>query len=258
MPRFPLHHTPALKRPASFPARMAVLLLCCMAHPAQADPGYYLVSVYEDEGATHLDYRYWAIRRPNAPELVWPEIGLGYGVTKRWYTELFMSYIGPSHNQPQPSTLNWQNDYLLTQGQTSWDVAIHSNLISGQMGQADNALEIGPVLQTDVGRVQINTNLIFEQALGSDTGRPPQLKYQWQAKYRWNTALHTGLQGFGELGDWNHWGNAKRQSPRWGPVFAGSLPVGGKQRVEYQAAYLTGSVYGGAGDMISVRLQYVY
>ena len=45
-----------------------------------------------------------------------------------------MSYIGPSHNQSQPSTLNWQNDYLLTQGQTSWDVAIHSNLISGQMG----------------------------------------------------------------------------------------------------------------------------
>lgn len=245
-----------VRRPRASIARWLLPLLCWAAPAAQADPGYYLVSVYEDEGAVHLDYRYWAIRRPNAPEVVWPEIGIGYGVTKRWYTELFMSYIGPSHNQSQPSTLNWQNDFLLTQGQYSWDVAIHSNLISGQMDQNDTALEIGPVFQTDVGRLQINTNLIFEQALGSDTGRPPQLKYQWQAKYRWNPAWHTGLQGFGELGDWNQW--SKRQSHRWGPVLSGSLSVGGKQRVEYQAAYLTGSVYGGGGDMISVRLQYVY
>ena len=252
----PQSTAPALKRLASFIRPAALWLLCWAAAPAQADPGYYMVSVYEDEGATHLDYRYWAIRRPNAPELVWPEIGIGYGVTKRWYTELFMSYIGPSHGQSQPSTLNWQNDYLLTQGQYNWDVAIHSNLISGQTDQNDNALEIGPVLQTDVGRVQINTNLIFEQALGSDTGRPPQLKYQWQAKYRWNAAWHTGLQGFGELGDWNQW--SRRQSHRWGPVVAGSLPLGGKQRVQYQAAYLTGSVYGSSGDMLSVRLQYVY
>ena len=258
MLRSPKPNTPIRQRLLPCVVRWAPLLLLGATSIAQADPGYYLVSVYEDEGAVRLDYRYWAIRRPKAPEVVWPEIGIGYGVTKRWYTELFMSYIGPSHNQSQPSTLNWQNDYLLTQGQYSWDLAIHSNLIHGQIDQNDSAIEIGPVLQTDVGRVQINTTMIFEQSLGSDTGRPPQLKYQWQAKYRWNAAWHTGLQGFGELGDWNQWSHVKRQSHRWGPVVAGSIPLSGKQRVEYQAAYLTGSVYGSAGDMISVRLQYVY
>jgi hypothetical protein len=233
-------------------------VLLAAAAPARADPGYYLVSVYEDEGATHVDYRYWSVARPGAADVVWPEIGIGYGVTKRWYTELYMSYIGPSHNQSKPSTLNWQNDYLLTQGQFSWDVALHSNLISSQTGQGGNALELGPVLQTDVGRIQINSNLLFEHSLGSDTGRPPQLKYQWQAKYRWNTALHTGLQGFGELGDWNRWASPNQQSHRWGPVLTGAWPIGTKQRVEYQAAYLIGSVYGASGDMLSVRLQYVY
>ncbi|OYU44428.1 MAG: hypothetical protein CFE44_12975, partial [Burkholderiales bacterium PBB4] len=210
------------------------------------------------EGAARLDYRYWTVRRPLSPEVVWPEVGLGYGVNNRWYTELFMSYIGPNPAQAKPNTLNWQNDFLLTQGQYSWDVALHTNLVSDQAGQKANALEIGPVLQTDIGRVQINANLIFEQALGADTGRPPQLKFQWQAKYRWHTVFHWGLQGFGELGDWNRWSGANQQSHRWGPVVVGTLPWAAKQRLEYQAAYLGGSVYGSVGDMLSVRLQYVY
>ncbi len=233
----------------------ALLLAAGLAH---ADPGYYLVTVYEDADTAHIDYRYWAVRRPGRPEVVWPEIGFGYGVNTRWYTELFMSYEGPSHSRAQPNTLNWQNDFLLTQGQYTWDFALHTNLIQSQSGTDENALEIGPVLQTDLGRVQLNTNLVFEQQLASGNGEPPQLKYQWQAKYRWNTALHTGLQGFGELGDWNHWAPANRQSHRWGPVLTGAWATGAKQRVEYQAAYLMGSVYGSAGDMLSVRLQYVY
>lgn len=235
-----------------------VLAVGGMALPARADPGYYLVTVYEDEGVARLDYRYWAVRRPRVRELVWPEIGLGYGVNKRWYTELLMSYIGPNHAQARPSTLNWQNDYLLTQGQYSWDIALHTNLVADQSGSQANALEWGPVLQTDMGRAQLNVNVIFEKALGADGGRPAQLKYQWQAKYRWMSALQGGLQGFGELGDWNHWAPAAQQSHRWGPMVSGSVSSGAKQRWEYQAAYLVGSVYGGSGEMLSVRLQYVY
>jgi hypothetical protein len=114
------------------------------------------------------------------------------------------------------------------------------------------------VFQTDVGRTQLNGNLIFEKSLAPGNTRAPQLKYQWQAKYRWSSALHTGVQGFGELGEWNHWADANRQSHRWGPVVSGTWALNEQQRIEYQAAYLTGSIYGAAGDMLSVRLQFVY
>ena len=233
--------------------------LVCMANPAQADPGYYLVTVYEDEGRTHIDYRYWTVKLDGAAEVVWPEIGIGYGVTKRWYTELFVSYIGPSFSDSKPSTVNWQNDYLLTQGQYDVDVALHSNLVMGQQGQDANALEIGPVFQTDVGRTQLNANLIFEKSLASGNSAAPKLKYQWQTKYRWKSQLHFGLQGFGELGTWNHWTDAGKQSHRWGPMVSGTWALGGQQAVEYQIAFLKGSVYGGApGEMLSLRLQYLY
>ncbi len=104
--------------------------LVCLAVPAHADPGYYLVSVYEDEGRIHLDYRYWTVQLDGSDKVVWPELGIGYGVTKRWYTELLTSYEGATVAASQPSNVNWQNDYLLTQGQYDVDIALHSNLVS--------------------------------------------------------------------------------------------------------------------------------
>ncbi len=244
-----------MPQPKTSTAALVLALWCTLGY---ADPGYYLVAVYEDAGKTHVDYRYWTVQRKGAPEVVWPEIGIGYNVNSRWYTELFMSYIGPSLSKSVPRTLNWQNDFLLTQGQWDVDVALHTNLIKEQLSQNGNALEFGPVLQTDVGRVQLNGNLIFEKSLAPSNSGAPQLKYQWQAKYRWNQALHMGLQGFGELGTWNRWLDTDRQSHRWGPVIGGSLGLGEAQRVEYQAAYLSGSVYGSTANMLSLRLQLVF
>jgi hypothetical protein len=235
----------------------AILFLGCTLQ-VRADPGYYLVTVYEDEGKARIDYRYWTVKFQGTSEIVWPEIGIGYGVTKRWYTEIFSSFIGDKVASSKPSTLNWQNDFLLTQGQYDIDLALHTNLVIDQAGTGADALEFGPVVQTDVGRVQLNGNLIFEQSLSGEYGHTPQLKYQWQAKYRWNAALHTGVQGFGELGDWNNWSGASAQSHRWGPMVSGSIPVGAKHSVEYQAALLKGKVYASDCDMLSVRLQYLF
>ena len=97
------------------------MLLCCAA--AQADPGYYLVSVYENEGARSVDFRYWSVKQNGAAEVVWPEIGVGCGVSKRWTTELLASYIGPSISSARLGSLNWQNDLLLRHGRYPVDVA---------------------------------------------------------------------------------------------------------------------------------------
>jgi hypothetical protein len=84
-------------------------------------------------------------------------------------------------------------------------------------------------VQTDIGRMQLNGNLVFERGLGDGPPRDTQLKYQWQVKYRWNQGLHVGLQGFGEPGKWNDWEPSRQQSHRAGPMTAGTLPIGGNQ-----------------------------
>lgn len=234
------------------------LALALASAGAWADPGYYLVTVYENAGEVSIDYRYWTVKNRGSGEVIWPEIGVGYGVSKRWYTELLASFIGSGTMATRLGSLNWQNDYLLTQGQYDIDLALHTKLVHNYTARSGDALEYGPVLQTEVGRTQLNANLVFERPFNRSVARPTQLKYQWQIKYRWKPAFQFGLQGFGELGEWDNWAPRKRQSHRAGPMLAGTLPLGQTQSLKYQAALLGGSIYGSAGTMFSMRLQYVF
>ncbi len=237
---------------------LAAGLLLLLPHFALADPGYYLVSVYENEGEKNIDFRYWTVKFPGQPETIWPEIGFGYSVTKRWYTEVYASYIGSAGQATAISSWNWQNDYLLTQGQYPIDVALHTNLYFNQGSGSGYALEFGPAMQTDFGRTQVNANLIFERSFGMTPEPATQLKYQWQVKYRWRPMFQFGLQGFGELGDWDHWAPQKFQSHRFGPVIAGTWSLGGKEAIKYQLAYLNGGIYTRNGYMLSSRMQYAF
>lgn len=233
--------------------------LCVPAASRAADPGYYVVSAYDNEGVRSFDVRYWTVRSPGQSTVLWPEVGMGYGVSSRWYTELFASWIGSSDQATTLSLWNWQNEYLLTQGQYPFDLALHASLIRHAGPGATYELEYGPVLQTDVGRTQLNANLFFDRGLSAaNKDRPVRMKYQWQVKHRWTRRLNPGLQGFGELGPWNDWAPNARQSHRAGPAVFGTFDLADGRAVLYQAAWLWGSVYGDRASMFSARLQYTF
>jgi hypothetical protein len=109
-----------------------------------------------------------------------------------------------------------------------------------------------------LGRFRLNGNLVFERLWGLPVARPTQLKNQWQAKYRSKPEFQFGLQGFGEIGPWNDWAPSSRQSHRFWPVLAGTLPLGKPQAVQYQLTYLEGKIYAKPGRMVSLRLQYAF
>jgi hypothetical protein len=234
-----------------------LLAAAAAAGPAAAEPGYYVVTAYDNAGARAIDFRYWSIGIPAKPTLVWPEIGFAYGVSSRWYTEVYASYIGTAASATRLGTVNWQNEYLLTQGELPVDIALHAKVIYHQVRGTGWGLEWGPVLQTDVGRTQLNANVFVERGYGDALPVPAELKYQWQVRHRWKPALHIGLQGFGELGPWDRWAPRDQQSHRAGPAIFGTLPSGSAQPFSWQAAYLLGTVYGGQrARMFSMRLLY--
>lgn len=210
---------------------------------ALADPGYYLVTPYSQPGQLAVDARYWTVKAPREKATLWPELGLRYGVNSRWTSGLFASYIGETLGTQKLSSLNWQNLLLLTQGQYPFDLGLHAQLIH-ERGEG-NVLELGPVLQTEWGRSQLNFNLFFEHDWASSKGT--QLKYQWQALHRLRPGLRLGLQGFGELGRWDAW--SQRQSHRAGPTLRLGLAA-----AELQAGYLWGKTYGSRGDMFTAQL----
>lgn len=223
---------------------LSLLIGLISVGPALADPGYYLLTPYSQAQQWALDLRYWTVKSPREQATLWPELGLRYGFDSRWTSEVLASFIGNSFRDQTLSSLNWQNAYLLTQGQYPFDLAIHTQVIH-ERGEG-NSLELAPVFQTDVGMTQVNVNVVLEHTWPSTDGT--QLKYQWQALQRLQPGLRVGLQGFGELGRWDHWSD--RQSHRAGPV----LHMGLMGKVDLQAAYLWGTTYGSRGDMFSAQL----
>ncbi|MEK8030598.1 hypothetical protein AACH06_07140 [Ideonella sp. DXS29W] len=233
------------------------------ATSVRADPGYYVLAPYDNDGLRVVDLRYWTVKHHGEPEVIWPEVGLGYGINSRWMTELLYSTIGPANWDIVPSSLAWQNEWLLTQGEWPIDLALHASLIreAGVDGRIWS-IEYGPLLQTDWGRTQLNANVLFERRFEPDDTQPIQMKYQWQIRHRWHPLMNFGLQGFGELGPWSHWDEAGRQSHRAGPALFGHVDLGdgdaSAQTLAYQAAYLLGSVYRRRGSMFTVRVQWQF
>jgi hypothetical protein len=237
-----------------FTPRSLLALLCgLLAAPAQADPGYYVVTPYPNEGQRVIELRYWTVARTGRPEMIWPELGARYGFNSRWTSGLLVSWIGESQKATRLSTLNWTNDFMLTQGEWPLDLALHTQWVRDRETGDRGAFEWGPALQTDFGRTQANLNLVFERGTGADRGKPTMLKYQWQLRHRWQPGLHFGAQGFGELGDWNDWDPHSRQSHRAGPALFGTVRAGDDQALQLSAAWLQGRTYRRSGHMLSLR-----
>src|SRR5205085_10333786 len=151
---------------------LAILaLLGAGAAQAMVNPGYYVVTVYDDEGLRTLDFRYWSVQANEGNTTVlWPEVGVGWNVNGRWYTELLASWITSSKFPTRLETLNWQNDVLLTQGQYPFDLAMHTQLIRPQRPASGWALEVGPVFQTDIDRTQLVFNVFVQRGFESLSG----------------------------------------------------------------------------------------
>ena len=240
--------------------RIATAMLALAGAAAvRADPGYYLVTPYDEAGQVKLELRYWTVQNRGGRRVDWPEFGIGYGVTPRWTTAVLPSYIRTlGTTATRLSSLNWQNDVMLTQGQYDVDLALHTLLVHNQSPGSANAFEFGPALQFDLDRLRFNGNVFFERSMGEAAHRPVQLKLQWQVNWRWLPALQIGLQGFAELGDWNNPPPSRRQSTRLGPVLAGNLALGRGENLYYQVAVLNGRIYNRPGRMMTARLVYSF
>jgi len=212
-------------------------LSAALGDDARADPGYYLVRPYSEPGQATLDLRYWTARAPGRSSVLWPEAGLRYGLTPSWSSELLLSWIGPAWDEQTLSSINWIHQFLFTQGEGPVDLGLHVQLIH-QRGEG-NAVEVGPLLQTEIGLTQLNLNAFWMH--DSHARRRNEARLQWQALHRWGPGWRAGLQGFAEPHSW-----------RTGPTVRVALAG----QVDLQAAYLWGNVYGRRGEMFSAHLQW--
>lgn len=248
-----------LDQPGLRLAAPLALLLTLHSATARADPGYYLLRPYEQPGLASVELRYWSVKADaGGPARLWPELGLSYGIDRQWTTRLFASWIGTADSAMRLSSLNWQNEWLLSSASSPYELALHTQYISHRGHDGGYGLEVGPVLQTEIGLTRLNLNLLLSRDYDEDAAASTQLKYQWQLSRPLGPGWRLGLQGFGELGNWRHWAPRKQQSHRLGPSLQHDWPLTGGQGLSLQAALLYGSTYTQNGLMLSAQLQWIY
>lgn len=223
-----------------------------VAAAAAADPGYYVVTPYDQAGRVGTELRYWTVKPPGQEATLWPELGVSYGVNTRWTTRVLASWVGTGRPDMTLSSWNWQNVVLLTQGEKPYDLGVHLQLVRN-VGQG-NALEAGPLWQTDLGPLKLNANAFWEY---DSSKRDTRLKLQWRGLYRLVPGWRVGAQGFSELGPWADGVPRRRQSHRAGPALLATLWDDGIDTVTLNTAFLFGKTYGSRGDMFTLQLQWL-
>lgn len=223
---------------------------------AEAAPADYVYTPTVVEGERELDFK---IGHQTGERLGAASLGLGLGVTERWFTEIYAKYERPGGQGTRYDAFEWENRFQLTeQGRYPFDLGVVIELERPHDRAEGTEVRLGPLFQTYLDRWQLNFNLLAERHIHADEAGATELGYQWQVRYLSSGRTDLGVQGFGEMGRWNHWDPGSEQTHRAGPAIFGHLPLGGRNVLEYNAAVLFGLTRGAPDRTLRAQVEYEF
>lgn len=236
-------------------------LLVFFIQPVMAGPAGYVYTPAVTQGEREIDVKYGTASPVAGSGAQAFSLGFGYGATESWFTEVYLKQ--ERYGTQNATLLEWENKFQLTEtGEYPVDIGLVTELEAPLVSNVPWELRLGPLLQKEFGKVQLNVNLLFVRAFGQmdETGVPfsTNLAYQWQAKYRWQPVLELGLQGMGEVGKWNNWYAQAEQNHRAGPAIFGKLPLGNRQAIKYNAAWMFGASPAAPKQTFRMQIEYEY
>ena len=221
---------------------IALFLGAFLCGHVYAGPADYVYTPAVEYGEREIDFKSGTAKEQDGKRSQVTSLGFGYGATEYWFTEVY--YKHEREGNDRVSIAEWENKFQLTEtGKYPVDVGLIMEIEAPLNKNDPYELKLGPLFQTDFDKLQLNANLLFERLYGrEDPGKPhiTEIGYQWQIKYRWQQAFEFGLQGFGEMGEWNHWEDSNEQRHKLGPAIFGKIGLGNKQAIRYNAALLYG------------------
>lgn len=226
---------------------------------AYAGPADYVYDPIVEQGEKEIDFKFGTDHLRDGTLEQGASIGFGYGATEHWFTEFYLKYARTGSESAKFDAFEWENRFQLTEtGKYPVDLGFVTELEITHAPGDPNEFRCGPLLRAEFGRLQINGNALFTKTFGENGGGKPQFGYQWQAKYRWKEAVEVGIQGFGDLGPWNQWDPREERSQRIGPALFGKLPLGNRQHLAYNAAWLFGMGDASPAHTFRLQLEYEY
>lgn len=227
-----------------------------------AGPADYVYTPTVEYGEREIDFKHGSARQPDGTFKQVTSLGFGYGATEWWFTEVYLKR--ESEGGEGLTLAEWENKFQLTEtGKYPVDVGLIVELEAPLSNHAEPyEFKIGPLFQTDFGKVQLNANVLLERKFGNHSdGDDPyitEMGYQLQAKYRLKPAFEFGLQAMGEMGEWDHWDRSNEQNHRMGPAVFGKISLGDKQAIKYNAAWLFGVSDAAPNNTFRIQAEYEF
>lgn len=228
---------------------------------ATAGAADYVYTPTVEQGEKEIDFKYGTAKQPDGTRSTVTSLGFGYGATDYWFTEL---YLKSEREGGEGLTLaEWENKFQLTEtGKYAVDVGLITEIEAPlNSGKEPWEFKIGPLFQTEFGKLQLNGNVLFERKFGSkdaDDSHVTEIGYQWQAKYRLQPEFELGLQGLGEMGEWDNWNRANSQIHRVGPAVFGKVKLGHRQALKYNTALLFSTSEAAPNHTFRMQVEYEF
>jgi outer membrane receptor protein involved in Fe transport len=232
--------------------------MLCMSY-ALADPADYIHLPKVDYGEVELGFKLGSIKPTGDDRESAAAFGIGYGFTRNWMAEIYVLYDRSEGGGTRLYSFEWENTFQLTPtGRYPVDLGFLTELERPRDRSEGYELTFGPLFQTMIGKVQINTNILFERQYRTENGGPMEIGYQFQGKYNGNPDFQLGIQGFGDIGRWDNWASKDRQSHRFGPAIIGKFSLGEDVDIQYDAAYLVETVGEQFSRTLRMELEYEF
>jgi hypothetical protein len=229
-----------------------------LANAGIAGPADYVLTPNIKQGELELDASYGAASNKGGARSQVANVGLGYGVSDRWFSELMLKLKAGA--AADSHYVEWENRFRLTaEADAAFVTGFVTELEAPLNAGAPWELKVGPMFQMRSGSWQWNGNVLFSRAFGGPDEQgvayATNLGYQWQAEYRRQSGLDFGMQGFGEVGAWDRWDTAANQNHRIGPALFGEMPAGGHEAFKFNAAWLFGLSQAAPQHTLRIQLE---
>lgn len=242
----------ARRRSSPFTTALLAAGLTTAAGGALARPSDYIFSPIVEQGELEIDSKA-GVAHDREGSTYWSgSIGVEYGLTDFWSAELTLNVGRRPGESSGVDSLEWENRFQFTPHDDR-PYVIGGLLEIERARHRDEGWEFrfGPLLQFHAGPRQFNLNLLFERQADAREKEPTQFGYQWQFRPQREAAFDVGLQGFGELGRWDHWSPRREQSHILGPTIFATL--GDDDDPAIEVGWMFGT--GGAAPRHTLRLQ---
>lgn len=240
-------------------AACAAMWISHYAAVAQAGPSDYVHTPIVEYGEHEIELKGGRARLGDGSHEDAYAASYGIGVTPWWFTEAYVKFEGATGQPTKAEAVEWENVFQLTEtGRYAADVGMLLEIERPRDHAEGYELTYGPLMQTEFGRMQLNGNLLFQRHVRAIEPSETEMHYEWQVKYRWLAAFEPGLQGFGEMGKWNHWAHSSEQSHLVGPALFGKVGLGGHHALRYDAAVLFAASAAAPDRRLRFRVEYEY